>query len=332
MEGNRGRAAHFPLRQAGPSNEIPARRLRVVRFGGYDEFTATIPAAVKGVRVKALILCLCTWLAVTVGASAQTVTVAMCQIVCLDGDREGNFVRIENALREAAAAHADIACFPESSLLGWVNPDAHTRAATIPGTDSDRLCGLARRYRIHLCIGLDEKDGTNLYDAAVLIDDAGKLLLKHRKINNLPDVKGLMVPPYTDGHDIAVAETKFGKIGVLICADTFDDANLKRMAALKPALVLVPYGWVGDEAMWPHHGEGLAGVVRHAADAIGSPVVGTDPIGQVSHGCWAERYYGGFSVAYDASGRRLAGAADRDRDVKVFTIPLAPTPRPTPAP
>lgn len=263
-------------------------------------------------------------LASTVFAGA--VKVAMCQIVCLDGDREGNFVRIERAIREAVQAGADIACFPESSILGWVNPDAHARAYAIPGADSDRLCELARRHRIHLCIGLDEKEGTNLYDVAVLIDDAGQILLKHRKTNNLLDVRDLMVPPYTSGSDFAVADTRFGKVGVMICADTFDDGNLRRMGALKPALVLVPYGWVGDEAMWPKHGEALGGVVKHAAEIIGAPVVGADPVGQVSHGAWAGKYYGGASVAYDDRGKLLGVAADRDRDIKTIDIPLRAPP------
>jgi predicted amidohydrolase len=273
-----------------------------------------------GPTVVSLVVAL---LALALPAPAQTVTVAMCQIVCLDGDREGNFVRIENAVREAADAGADIACFPESAILGWVNPDAHTRALPIPGGDSDRLCELARRYKTHLCAGLDEKDGTNLYDAAVLIDDTGKLLLKHRKIENLLNEKGLMVPPYTCGSEIAEAETRFGKIGVLICADTFGDDRLRRMAVLKPALVLVPYGWVADETAWPQHGNGLANVVRHAAEVIGAPVIGTDPVGQVSHGAWAGKYYGGLSVAYDEHGQQLGVAADRDRDVKIVTVPLA---------
>ena len=32
----------------------------------------------------------------------------MCQIFCLDGDRRGNFVRIDNAIRDAKDAGADI--------------------------------------------------------------------------------------------------------------------------------------------------------------------------------------------------------------------------------
>ncbi len=257
----------------------------------------------------------------TAASIPKTIKVAMCQIVSLDGDREGNFVRIENALRDASKLKADIACFPESSILGWVNPDAHQRAFPIPGNDTERLCDLARTYKIYICTGLDEKDGDKLYDAAVLIDDTGKLLLTHHKINNLSDVKDLMVPNYTDGDHVDAVDTKFGKIGLLICADTFDEKNLHNLAALKPALVLVPYGWANSETAWPKHGDGLAKVVSHAAVLTGASVVGVDSIGQISHGAWAGSYYGGASVAFDAHGQKIGAAADRDRDVKVIKVP-----------
>jgi len=124
----------------------------------------------------------------------KTTKAAICQIFYLDGDRRGNFIRIENAIREAKDAGADIACFPETALLGWVNPDAHKRAYSIPGKVSDKLCKFAGGYKLHLCIGLAEKHGGNLYDSALLVDNKGNILLKHRKINLLTE---LMNPPYT---------------------------------------------------------------------------------------------------------------------------------------
>ncbi|UCE46793.1 MAG: hypothetical protein JSW47_14410, partial [Phycisphaerales bacterium] len=66
----------------------------------------------------------------------KTVRIAMCQVFCLNGDRRGNLVRIENAIRDAKEAGANIACLPETALLGWVNPEAHRRAHPIPGPDS----------------------------------------------------------------------------------------------------------------------------------------------------------------------------------------------------
>ena len=249
----------------------------------------------------------------------DVVRIAICQIFSLDGDRSGNFVRIENAVAQAKSKGADIACFPETSLFGWVNPVAHERALPIPGEDTDRLCRLANKHRIFLFVGLAEKDEDRLYDSVVLIDDTGKILLKHRKINILTK---LMTPPYTPGSDIRVAETKFGRIGLLICADTFRDELLRRMAELEPDLLLVPYGWAAEEDRWPGHGEELKETVVEAARTIGAPVIGTDLVGEITHGPWTGLVYGGQSVAVDSEGRILAVAADRDRDVKVVRIPL----------
>jgi predicted amidohydrolase len=249
----------------------------------------------------------------------KTTKAAICQILCLDGDRRGNFIRIENAIREAKDAGADIACFPEAVILGWVNPDAHERACSIPGPDSDHLCKLAKDNDIHLCIGLAETEGDNLYDSVVLIDNKGQILLKHRKINLLAE---LMSPPYTPGENVNAVDTTFGKIGLLICADTHESDILKRMAALKPDLLLVPYGYAATENAWPRHGKELERVIKKTAQETGAFVIGTNLVGEITRGPWRGRTYGGHSVAVDKTGRVISLAKDRDRDINIVSIKI----------
>jgi predicted amidohydrolase len=80
-------------------------------------------------RLSIALSFLATVLPITIFAASSSmpgkrlIRVAVCQIFCLDGDRSGNLTRIENAIHEAKLADADIACFPETALLGWVNPD-----------------------------------------------------------------------------------------------------------------------------------------------------------------------------------------------------------------
>jgi len=262
----------------------------------------------------------------TVGCSDQngapdggTIRVALCQIFTLDGDRDGNFVRIENALKEAKASGAELACFPETAILGWVNPDGHERAFPIPGPDSDRLQAMAAAYEIHISIGLAEKEGDLLYDSVVLIDDRGYLVMKHRKMNILSE---LMTPAYTPGTEVKTAETAFGRVGLLICADTFKDDILLRMAELEPDLVIVPYGWAAREEQWPEHGEQLEDTVVRAARAVNAVLIGTDLVGQITHGPWTGLVYGGQSVVSDAEGYILARAADRDREILITDVKL----------
>jgi N-carbamoylputrescine amidase len=249
----------------------------------------------------------------------EFVKIAMCQIICLDGDREGNLVRVESAIREAKEKEARIVCFPEMVLFGWVNPDAHKRAFSIPGEDTRRLGRLAKKYGVYLSAGLAEKEGDRLYDSAVLIDPHGRILLKHRKINILTE---LMEPPYTPGEEVKVAETEFGNIGILICADSFKEPICRRMAELKPDMVFIPYGWAADEGEWPDHGKSLKRVVQRAAKWMDACVIGTDLVGEITHGPWKGKVYGGQSVSATAKGKVLATARDRQRDIQVITVKL----------
>jgi N-carbamoylputrescine amidase len=249
----------------------------------------------------------------------QTVRIAIGQIVCLDGDRVGNLARITSAVQQAKSQGADLVCLPEMALLGWVNPDAHQRAHPIPGADSQALCKLAREHQVHLSVGLAEKDADRLYDSALLINDEGQILLKHRKINLLAE---LMTPPYTPGKTVRIAETRLGRIGLLICADTHESEILARMAELEPKLVLVPYGYAANEEAWPGHGKALESVVANTAKITGAPVIGTNLIGQISKGPWRGMTYGGHSVAADKTGRILATGTDLDRDIRMVTLSL----------
>jgi len=251
-----------------------------------------------------------------------TVRIAVCQILAIDGDREGNFRRIEYALEQARAERADIAAFPESVILGWQNPDAHRLATPIPGADSDRIAALARQYGLMISLGLDEKDGDRLYDSAILVDKTGKLLWKHRKLNVLAH---LMNPPYAVGapEGIGAVDTEYGRIGVLICADTFVDAYVERINQLNPDLMLVPYGWAAEVDKWPQHEKDLEHLVARRAEAWKCPVVGTDLVGVITHGPWTGQTYGGGSVVADGSGRVVALLRDRDVEVRVVELPVA---------
>ncbi|UCD30624.1 MAG: carbon-nitrogen hydrolase family protein [Planctomycetota bacterium] len=256
-----------------------------------------------------------------VTGSPPVVRVAACQTLCIDGDLEGNLKRIEYATEQAAAQKSKLTCFPETALLGWVNPQAHKLADSIPGPMYQRVADLARKYKIMISIGLAEKDGKKLYDSVVLIDKDGSLLLKHRKINT---IRHLMKPPYTRGkkEDIDAVDTKIGRVGMLICADTFKEDLIKAARAKKPDLLIVPYGWAAQKEEWPGHLESLIKTVTKTARLAGCPVVGTDLVGTITNGPWTGYTYGGGSVVTDRKGKVLAVLRDRDTDFQMVNIPI----------
>ena len=249
-----------------------------------------------------------------------SVRVAACQIAP-GSTLEESLKAIDQALAEAVSLGADIACFPETTLFGWVNPNAHQLADPIPGATTQLLATLAQRHQIMIAIGLAERDGKRLYDSAILLDSDGTLLLHHRKVNILTE---LMEPPYTPGKSASssIADTRFGRIGMLVCADTFLDATVAEVAAGQPDLMLVPYGWAAPESDWPEHGESLQAWVSHTARRTNAPVVGVDAVGTINHGPWAGFQYGGQSVVSDATGKVVAVLADRKSETRVFEVQL----------
>ena len=249
----------------------------------------------------------------------KVLRMAVCQTLCIDGDVEGNLRRVEYALEEAAKQKAELACFPETALIGWINPAAHDLAKSIPGPLSDRVAELARKHKLMVSIGICEKEGEKLYDAAILVDAEGRILLKDRKINTLVE---LLEPPYKRGEtdDIKTVATPAGRIGMLICADTFKEELVRRMGELSPDIVLVPYGWAADASEWPQHGQNLVNLVSSIAKRWNCPVVGTDLVGVISAGPWKGKTYGGQSTVADRDGTVLGVLKDRDVDVRVFDL------------
>ena len=134
-----------------------------------------------------------------------------------------------------------------------------------------------------------------------------------------------MEPPYRSGDALRAVDTPLGRVGLLVCADSFKEDLIARMAALAPDLLLIPYGWAAPEKDWPQHGQSLERVVVRAAKATGALVLGTDVVGAISRGPWRDFVYGGQSVAADRDGNILARGKDRDRDVVLVPLKGAPS-------
>jgi predicted amidohydrolase len=252
---------------------------------------------------------------------SDSVRVALCQIEVISGDREGNFARIEEAARSAIGQGAELAVFPESAILGWINPAAHAEAHPIPGQDSGWLCSICRSHGIGMVIGIDEKSGEELFGSAIAISAEGQILAVHRKANVLPE---LMEPPYSAGSKGAVtfAEFPFGKVAVLICADTFLEETIANVKAGKPDLLAVPYGWAAESDKWPSHGEDLRDLVCKIASQIGCPVVGVDAVREIASGPWRGRRFCGGSVAADRFGEPLTPSHFGECLTQIISVPV----------
>jgi predicted amidohydrolase len=155
----------------------------------------------------------------------------------------------------------------------------------------------------------------------ILVGADGRILLKHRKINTMPE---LMTPPYLQGkkEDITAVDTPLGRIGAMICADSFIDEHHEIMKSLRPDLLLIPYGWAAERSEWPAHGKKLEETVCRIAKNVGVPVVGTNLLGEITCGPWKARTYEGHSIVADSSGDILALGKDNQEQVLMADVPL----------
>jgi predicted amidohydrolase len=117
--------------------------------------------------------------------SSGTFKLGMGQMLVEGGRVDANLQRAEAMIAAAAHAGCRVIVLPECLDVGWLDESATRHAETIPGARSRRLAASARRHGIFVAAGLTERDGDLCYNAAVLLDPDGRLLLKHRKIGTV---------------------------------------------------------------------------------------------------------------------------------------------------
>lgn len=150
----------------------------------------------------------------------------------------------ERELREAAARGAQILVLPEIFRTPYfcqqMTPDNHRYAEAIPGPSTDRLGALAKELGVVIVASLYEEAAPGLYfNTTAVLDADGSYLGSYRK-THIPDdplyFEKFYFTPGDQGYK--VFETKFAKIGVLICWDQWYP-EAARLTAMKGAEVLI---------------------------------------------------------------------------------------------
>lgn len=172
------------------------------------------------------------------------VKVGMAQLLVEGGEPERNFQRASKLIQRAANDGCDIVLLPETIDFAWTHPSSMVESHPIPGPFSGYFCEEAKKHGVYICVGLTENTGEKRYNTALFINPQGEIMLKYRKINLLV----VEHPFYEVGQHLSVIDTKFGKIGVNICADNYMDGlhighTLARMGA---QVILSPSSWTVD--------------------------------------------------------------------------------------
>jgi len=164
------------------------------------------------------------------------VKAALAQIDASVGDKMKNLKKLEKAV---GAAKADLFLAGELFLSGYMARDAFAQLAEpIDGPAVKTVQFIAQEYSTHVVFGMPEREESTkrLFNSSVLVAPDGKVV-SYRKVylaNFGPFEEGLY---FGRGDGLTLAETKLGKIGLLICYDAFFP-ELAKAYALQGADVL----------------------------------------------------------------------------------------------
>jgi predicted amidohydrolase len=121
-------------------------------------------------------------------------------------------------IEDAARQKADIVVLPETLTYYGTGLSFADVAEPIPGPSTDYFGKLAKQHDMYIVAGLVERDKHLVYNVAVLLGPDGSVAGKYRKVA-LP--RGEIEKGIAPGHEYPVFDTRFGKLGMMVCYDGF---------------------------------------------------------------------------------------------------------------
>ena len=259
------------------------------------------------------------------------VNVGLVQMGCT-ADAKENVSKAIAGIRNAAAQGAQIVCLQELfTSLYFCNVEAYENfelAEAIPGATTDLLSTVAKETGVVIIASLFEKRAQGLYhNTTAVIDADGTYLVKYRKMH-IPDDPAYYEKFYFTPGDLGykVFETKFAKIGVLICWDQWypEAARLTSMMGAEILFFPTAIGWATsqDEATNTEQYNAWQTIQRSHAIANGVHVVSVNRVGFEQDG--AMKFWGGSFVS-NPFGTLLSKASHENEEVVVTEIDLDKT-------
>ena len=259
------------------------------------------------------------------------VNVGLVQMGCT-GDAPENVSKAIVGIRNAAAQGAQIVCLQELfTSLYFCDVEDYENfklAEAIPGATTDLLSTVAKETGVVIIASLFEKRAQGLYhNTTAVIDADGTYLGKYRKMH-IPDDPAYFEKFYFTPGDLGykVFDTKFAKIGVLICWDQWYPEAARLTSLMGAEILFYPtaIGWATsqDEATNTEQYNAWQTIQRSHAIANGVHVVSVNRVGFEQDG--AMKFWGGSFVA-NPFGTLLSKASHDNEEVVVTEIDLDKT-------
>src|SRR5262249_36142037 len=195
----------------------------------------------------------------------STVRAAVVQAAPVVFDVRRTLDKLSDLAADAARRGAALAVFPEAFVsaypkglgfgarMGMRSPEGreefhryYDSAIAVPGPATETIGAAARAGRLHLVVGVIERDGGTLYCTVLFFGPDSSLLGKHRKL--MPTAMERLVWGFGDGSTLPVLDTPLGRLGAVICWENY--MPLLRMAMYAPGVQLYCAPTADDRDTW----------------------------------------------------------------------------------
>jgi len=166
--------------------------------------------------------------------SSRKVKAAAVQISPVIDNKMATTEKVAAYITEAASQGSDIVVFPETFIpnypyFSFVKPPVQSgkdhmklyeEGVVVPGPVTDILASVCQKNNIVAVIGINELDGGSIYNAQLVFDATGEIVLKRRKIT--PTFHERMIWGQGDGSGLKAVDTAVGRVGALACWEHYN--------------------------------------------------------------------------------------------------------------
>jgi predicted amidohydrolase len=155
---------------------------------------------------------------------------------------------------------------------------------------------------------MEEREGDKIYNTAVFIGKDGKILRKHRKINEL-DI-GLKV--YTRGDSLGVFDFEGVKCGLDICADSWGSEITDVLYLMDAKLIFSPSAWAVQAGKEQPNIDWISQTYRNRTKDKDLTIITSDSVGNVTQGPWKGKILQGESLITKKGKTLLHGPRNKE--------------------
>ena len=230
---------------------------------------------------------------------------ALAQIATKLGDVQANLEKHLDYIDQARTQKADLVMFPELSLTGYVLQDLVPTVAHRPTEDDPIFQPLLKASQdIDIVVGFVDEDSRHRFYIASAYLSGGRVLHVHHKLYLATYTLFDEGRFFTRGDEVRAFDTRFGRVGLLICEDFWhasppyllwlDGADLLLFGSASPGRGLNEHDKL-ESAWW------VEGVNQSYANLFTCFVAHSNHVGYED----GLNFWGGVTV-FDPNGERIA--------------------------